>query len=97
MGYQNGRGQISKWAWSEVQTAQLMVSACVRLQLQNMEDKSRGTTQTCTAKSNEGPLRSGCAGVVKVTLTLYQKALRHALRCPLYSTLGIKMVHMHGC
>ena len=43
------------------------VAACVRLQLQNTEDKSRGTTQTCTVKSNESSLRSGHAVVVKVT------------------------------
>ena len=31
------------------------------------EDKSRGTTQTCTVKSNERSLKSGCAGMVKVS------------------------------
>ena len=29
------------------------MAACVKLQPQNTEDKSRGTTQTCTAKSYE--------------------------------------------
>ena len=37
----------------------------VRLQLQNMEDESRGKTQTCTARSNERSLTSGRAPVVK--------------------------------
>ena len=45
--------------WSEVQTY-------VRLQPQNREDESRGTTQTCTAKTYERSLRSSLAGVVKV-------------------------------
>ena len=53
--------------WSEGQTEQLAVAACVRLQSQNTEDESRGTIQTCTAKSYERSLRSGRAGVVKVT------------------------------
>ena len=30
-------------------------------------------------------------------LMLSQKALRHALSCPLYSTFGIQMLHMHSC
>ena len=42
------------------------MAACVRLQLQNTEDESRGMTQTCTARSNERSLRSGCASMVKV-------------------------------
>ena len=49
-----------------VQTEQLAVAACVRLQPQNTEDESRGMTQTCTAKSYERSLRSGRAGMVKV-------------------------------
>ena len=52
--------------WSEVQTKQLTVAICVRLQLQNMEDESRGTTQTCTARSNDMSLKSGRAHMVKV-------------------------------
>ena len=32
---------------------ELAVAACVRLQPQNTEDESSGTTQTCTAKSYE--------------------------------------------
>ena len=39
----------------------------VRLQLQNTEDESRDMTQTGKMKSNECSLRSGCAGVVKVS------------------------------
>ena len=35
---------------------QLTVAVCVKLQSQNMEDKSRGMTQTCTANSNERSL-----------------------------------------
>ena len=54
-----GRGQRSK-------TEQLAVAACVKLQLQNTEDESKGTTQTCKARSNERSLRSGRACVVKV-------------------------------
>ena len=30
-------------------------------------------------------------------VTLSQKALRHALLCPFYSTLAIKTLHVHGC
>ena len=55
--------------WSEVQT-ELAVATRVRLQSQNTEDESRGTTQTCTAKSYERSLRSGRAGVVKVSQIL---------------------------
>ena len=43
---------------------QLVVAVCVRLQPQNMEDKSSGTTETCTVKRY---VRSGRAGVVKVS------------------------------
>ena len=32
---------------------QLSVAVYVRLQLQNTKDEFRGTTQTCTARSNE--------------------------------------------
>ena len=39
----------------------------VRLQPQNTEDESRDMTQTGKMKSNECSLRSGCAGVVKVS------------------------------
>ena len=39
--------------WSEVQPEQLAAAVCVRLHLQNIEDESRGTTQTCTVTSNE--------------------------------------------
>ena len=42
------------------------VAVYVRLQLQNMKDESRGTTHTCTARSNGRSLRSGRARVVKV-------------------------------
>ena len=59
VGYGNGHG-------SEVQTEQLAVTACVRPQTQNTDDKSRGMTKTCTAKSYEISLRSSHAGVVKV-------------------------------
>ena len=58
--------QQRKWAWSEVQMEQLAVAACVRLHPQNMEDESRGTTQTCTARSNERSLRSSRSHLVKV-------------------------------
>ena len=51
------------WAWSAVQMDQLSVAAYVRLQLQNVKDESRGTTQTCTARSNEISLRSSHARV----------------------------------
>lgn len=47
-------------------TGQLVVATCVRLQLQNMQDESRGMTQTCIARSDERFLRSGRAHVVKV-------------------------------
>lgn len=75
-----------KWAWSEVQMAQLTVAACIRVQLQNMKDKSRGATQTCTAKSNRRSLRSGCAGIVKVSefssqIPLLQTTGRNKLQC----------------
>ena len=52
----------STWWWSVVQTLQWL---CVRLQPENTEDESRGTTQACTAKSCERSLRSGLTGVVK--------------------------------
>ena len=42
------------------------MAACARLQPQNTEDGSTGTTQTCTVKSYERSLRSGHAGMVKV-------------------------------
>ena len=51
-------------AWLEVQT-EFAVARRVRLQQQTTEDESRGTTQTCTAKSYERSLRSGRAGVAK--------------------------------
>ena len=38
----------------------------IRLQLQNMKDEAGGTTQTCTARSNERCLKIGWARVVKV-------------------------------
>ena len=63
-----------------VQTEKLAVAACVRLQPQNMEDESRGTTQTCTAKSYERSLRSGRAGVVKVG--------KFSIQIPLPQTTG---------
>ena len=138
---------------------QLSVAAYVRLQLQNMADELRGTTQTCTARSIERSPRSGCACMVKVRkfssqiplpqttrwrngnverqfitflrseqghfwrvplsfweivcflltwsyhtiillcirqLTLSQKALHHTLRCPFYSTLDVKSLHIHS-
>ena len=37
-------------------TGQLVVATCVRLQLQNMQDESRGMTQTCIARSDERSL-----------------------------------------
>ena len=45
----------------EVQTEQLAVTVCVRLQPQNTEDESRGMTQTFTVKSYKRSLRSGLA------------------------------------
>ena len=56
-------GDVRKWVWSDVQTEQRAVVACVRLQLQNTKDELRGTTQTCKMKSYERSLRSGRAGV----------------------------------
>ena len=44
----------------------LSVAAYVRLQLQNMKDELRGTTQSSTARSNERSLRVGRARMVKV-------------------------------
>ena len=41
------------------------MAACVRLQPQNTEDELRGTTQTCTARSDEQSQRSHCAHIVK--------------------------------
>ena len=41
------------------------MAVCVRLQRQNTEDKSRGTTQTCTVKSYERSLRNGHADMAK--------------------------------
>ena len=41
------------------------MAACVRLQPQNTEDGLRGTTQTCTARSDELSQRSHCAHVVE--------------------------------
>ena len=49
---------IRKWAWSAVEMDQLMVAACVRLQLENTKDELRGMTQMCTARSDEWPERS---------------------------------------
>ena len=43
------------------------MAACVRLQPQNTKDELRGTTQVCTTKNNEASLRSGRAGMVKVS------------------------------
>ena len=42
------------------------MAGCVRLQQQNMEDESRGTTQTCTVRSDEKSVRSCPVCVVKV-------------------------------
>ena len=53
--------QQQKWAWSDVQTEQLAVAACVRL---NTEDESRGTVQPYTVRSNERSLRRSCSHVV---------------------------------
>ena len=77
---------MQKWAWSEIQMEQLAVAMCVRLQPQNTEDESRGTTQTCTAKSYEKSLRSDLADVVKVgkfssQILLHQTIRRDKLRC----------------
>ena len=44
-----------------VVTEQFAVAACVRLQLQNIKDELRGTTQTCTVRSNDRSLRIGRA------------------------------------
>ena len=54
-GYGNGCGQSSRW----------LNSACVTLQLQNMEDELRGTTQTCTVRNDEWSQRSSDACMVK--------------------------------
>lgn len=51
MGYESGHGQ-------RVEMDQLMVAACVRLQLENTKDELRGMTQMCTARSDERPERS---------------------------------------
>ena len=51
---------------SALEMGQLSVAAYIRLQLQNTKDESRGTTQTCTTRSNERFLRSGHACVVQV-------------------------------
>ena len=145
--------------WLEVQTEQLTVAVCVRPQPQNMEDESRGMTQTCIVRSNERSLRSNRSHVIRACeflakfrflkqpggtnhnaeefvtilsarwrllqkvhltfweslffaklhvphdylpvylrqLTLSQKALCHALCCPFYSTLDVKLLHIHSC
>ena len=56
---------------------QFAVAACVRLQLQNMEDELRSTTQTCTASNNERSLRSSHSHVVKVCKFSSQIMLLH--------------------
>ena len=38
---------VRKWARSVLQTDQLTVAVCVRLQLQSIEGESKGMTQTC--------------------------------------------------
>ena len=53
--------RIWKWASSAVQTDQLIVDACVRVQLQITEDESRGMTQICTARSDEQSERNAHA------------------------------------
>ena len=57
--------RIGKWVWSVVQLDQLVVAACIRLQLQNMKDESRGMTQTYTVRSDEQSQRSSCTRMVK--------------------------------
>ena len=71
---------MQKWAWSEVQMKQLAVAECVRLQQQNTEDESRGTTQTCTVKSYERSLRSGHEGMLKVSEFSSQTLLLQIIR-----------------
>ena len=71
---------MQKWAWSEVQMKQLAVVVCVRMQRQNTEDESRGTTQTCTAKSYERSLRSGHEGMIKVNKFFSQTSLLEITR-----------------
>jgi len=51
----------------DVVRGQNSTTRSVRLQPQNMEDESRDMTQTGKMKSNECSLRSGCAGMVKVS------------------------------
>ena len=51
--------------WSVVQMDQLVVAACVRLHLQNTEDKWRGMTQIYTARSDEQSQRNSCAHMLK--------------------------------
>ena len=57
--------RIGKWVWSVIQLDQLVVAACIRLQLQNMKDESRGMTQTYTVRSDEQSQRSSCTRMVK--------------------------------
>ena len=59
---------------------QLTVAVCVKLQQRNTEDKSRGTTQTCTTKSNEKSQRSSRAGLVQ--------AIEFSSQIPLPQTIG---------
>ena len=44
-----------------------MVAACIRLQLQIMEDESRGMTQICTVRSDERSQRNSCAHMLKTS------------------------------
>ena len=45
----------------------------------NTEDESRGTTQTCTARSSERSLRSGRSQVVKVCESSIQKLIKNGM------------------
>ena len=57
---------VTEVGMAAVKMDQFSVAVYVKLQLQNMEDESRGMTQTCTARSNEISPRSGRAHKVKV-------------------------------
>ena len=59
--------------WSAFQMDQLTVAACIRLQPHNTEDESRGTTQTCTVRSDERFQRNSRTCMVKVHIFRFIK------------------------
>ena len=76
--------------WPAVQIDQLAAAACVRVQLQNTEDESRGTTETCTARSNERSHKErSCTHLMLSEIRiLYTAALIECVLCTFESSLS---------